>query len=110
MIYALLIAGPLLALIILMKGVHSIMASLEQLLAAAEAEDNKIDSLIALTGSIKEQLDAAIGGALTPDQQARVDAIFAAISDNPDRIQAAIDANTPASPSPTPDPETPSEG
>lgn len=73
---------------------EKIMATLEDLEAAAEAEDTKIDSLIALTAALKEQVDGALAGVLTPAQQAKVDKIFAAISDNPDRIQAAIDANT----------------
>lgn len=71
------------------------MATLDDLVAAATAEDTKIDSLIALTAQLKAKVDEIVAGALTPDQQAKIDAAFAAISDNPDRIQAAIDANTP---------------
>lgn len=76
------------------KELRNIMATLDELVAAAEAEDTKIDSLIAMMGKLKEKVSAAVGGALSPAQQAKVDAAFASISDNPDRIQAAIDANT----------------
>lgn len=72
------------------------MATLDDLVAAATAEDTKIDSLIALVQALKAKVDAIPG--LTPAQQAQIDAAFASISDNPDRIQAAIDANTPAEP------------
>lgn len=70
-----------------------IMATLDDLVAAATAEDTKIDSLIALVQALKAKVDAIPG--LTPEQQAQIDAAFAAIGDNPQRIQAAIDANTP---------------
>ena len=83
--------------------VVKIMATLDQLVAAAQAEDTKIDSLIALTNELKAKIDAIPG--ITPEQQAQIDEAFAAISDNPERIQAAIDANTPATP-----PVEPSEG
>ncbi len=73
-----------------------LMATLDDLVAAASAEDTKIDSLIALVMELKAKVDAIVAGELTPAQQAQIDAAFAAISDNPDRIQAAIDANTPA--------------
>lgn len=71
------------------------MATLDELVAAAEAEDSKIDSLISLVETLKAKVDEIVAGALTPEQQAKLDAAFASISDNPDRIQAAIDANTP---------------
>lgn len=70
------------------------MATLDELVAAAQAEDTKLDSLIALVEALKAKIDAIPG--ITPEQQAKIDEAFAAISDNPDRIQAAIDANTPA--------------
>lgn len=76
------------------QHLEKIMATLDDLVAAAAAEDTKIDSLIALVQALKAKVDAIPG--LTPEQQAQIDAAFASISDNPDRIQAAIDANTPA--------------
>ena len=73
---------------------EKIMATLDDLVAAAAAEDTKIDSLIALVVALKAKVDAIPG--LTAEQQAKIDAAFASITDNPDRIQQAIDANTPA--------------
>jgi len=78
-----------------------IMATLDDLVAAATDEDTKIDSLIALVVELKAKVDAIVSGELSPEQQAKLDAAFAAISDNPQRIQDAIDANT------TPEPPAP---
>lgn len=79
------------------------MATLDEVLATVTAEDTAIDSLVALVEGLKAQLDAVLSGELTPAQQAKVDAIFAAVTDNPDRIQAAIDANTPQPPTEPPE-------
>lgn len=79
---------------LIIHKLETIVATLDDLVAAAAAEDTKIDSLIALVEALKAKVDAIPG--LTPEQQAAIDAAFASISDNPDRIQAAIDANTPA--------------
>lgn len=54
------------------------------------------DSLIALLTGVKGQLDAALAGGITPAQQAKMDAIFAAVSNQSDKAAAAIVANTPA--------------
>jgi len=75
-----------------------IMATLDDLVAAATSEDTKIDSLIALVVELKAQVDAIVSGELSAADQAKLDAAFAAITDNPQRIQDAIDANTPAPP------------
>lgn len=72
-----------------------IMATLDEVLATVTEEDTKIDSLITLVQGLKAQLDDVLAGELTPEQQAKVDAIFDAVTDNPQRIQDAIDANTP---------------
>lgn len=80
---------------ILTRQEHHMAALDDQLdaaVAAAEAEDTKIDSMIALF----KQMTQPLG--LSADQQAKLDRITAAISDNPDRIQAAIDANTSPAP------------
>jgi len=76
------------------RRTRKLMATLDDLVAAAAEEDTKIDSLIALVVTLKEKIDAIPG--ITPEQQAKIDAAFASITDNPQRIQDAIDANTPA--------------
>lgn len=72
-----------------------IMATLDETLAAVTAEGTKVDSIIALLTGIKAQLDAVLAGGLTPDVQAKVDAIFAQATTNAAKIDAAITANTP---------------
>ena len=59
---------------------------------------SKADGLIALTTNIKAQLDAITAGALTPAQQAKVDAVFAAVETRKTAVVTAIDANTPNTP------------
>lgn len=71
------------------------MATLDETLAAVTAEGTKVDSIIALLTGIKAQLDAVLAGGLTPDVQAKVDAIFAQATTNAAKIDAAITANTP---------------
>lgn len=70
-----------------------IMRTLEETLAAVEAETNSIQSISTLLAGIKKQLDDALGGALTPSQQMRVDAIFNRATENKTAIDAAIKAN-----------------
>lgn len=71
---------------------EKIIATLDDLVAVASADDIKIDEVLVVLVDIKARLDAALAGELSPEQQAKVDAVFAALADNPDRIQAAIDA------------------
>lgn len=75
-----------------------IMATLEETLADVQAESAVDDSIITLVTGLKAQLDAVLGGQLTPAQQAQVDQIFAAIEANKAKVAAAVTANTPAAP------------
>lgn len=88
----------------------SIMKTLDDVISDITDLSSKEDGLITLTSGIKAQLDAVTQGSLTPEQQAKVDAIFAAVEDRKTAVQAAIDANTPpASPPPAaPAPAAPS--
>jgi hypothetical protein len=70
-----------------------IMASLDETLAAVTAEKTADDSIVALLAGIKAQLAAALANAtLSPADQAKVDAIFAAATANASEITAAIAA------------------
>lgn len=69
-----------------------IMATLDEVLAKVTAEDAGIDSIIALVQALRDQIANA---GLSPADQAKVDAIMAAVVDNPDRIDAAVNAPTP---------------
>lgn len=82
------------------QGIN-IMKTLDDVISDITDLSSKEDGLITLTSGIKAQLDAVTQGSLTPEQQAKVDAIFAAVEDRKTTVQAAIDANTPpASPPP----------
>ena len=74
--------------------------TLDDLTQDVTDESTVVDSLIALTSGLKAQLDAVLGGALTPNQQAQVDAIFAAVDANKTKLANAITANTPVAPAP----------
>lgn len=78
---------------ILIDLLEKIMRTLEETLAAVEAETGSIQSISTLLAGIKKQLDDALGGALTPSQQMRVDAIFNRATENKTAIDAAIKAN-----------------
>lgn len=78
---------------------EKMMATLDEVLQRVAEENTKVDSLLALLAGIKRQLDDALaapgaGTVLSPEQQAKVDAIFAAVSDASAKVQTAIDANT----------------
>ena len=82
----------------LTKEVSKFMVTLDQVVSDVSDESTVVDSLVALTAGIKAQLDAALLGVLTPGDQAKVDAIFAAVEAEKAKVAAAITANTPATP------------
>ncbi len=84
----------------LTEKVNKMATTLDELVVDVATESTLIDSLITLTTGIKAQLDAALAGVLTPAQQAKVDAIFAAVEQKKADIAAAILANTPTPPAP----------
>ena len=71
-----------------------IMATLEEVLVSVADEATQIGSLSVLTAGIKAQLDAILAGALTPEVQAKVDAVFAGVEANKAAVVAAINQNT----------------
>lgn len=75
------------------RRLERIMRTLEDVLEVVTAQRTKITSLTALLSGIKKQLDAALGGQLTPSQQMRVDRIFNELQSNDAAIVEAIDAN-----------------
>lgn len=77
----------------ILNKLEIVMRTLEETLAAVEAETSSIQSISTLLAGIKKQLDDALGGALTPSQQMRVDAIFNRATENKTAIDAAIKAN-----------------
>lgn len=77
-----------------------IMATLDELMQDVTDEGTVEDGLVTLTEGIKAQLDAFLAGQLTPEVQAKVDAVFAGVEANKAKVSAAITANTPAAPAP----------
>ena len=82
-----------LLLIAILKKENEIMATLDEVLAKVTQESGSIDSLIALMEGIKQQLaDALSGATLPPEVQAKVDAVFAGVEANINKVVAAIEA------------------
>ena len=74
-----------------MKNMHT----LDELIAAVTEESTQIDSLVTLTAGLKQMLaDALADVNLTPEQQAKVDAVFASVADKTAEVVEAINANT----------------
>jgi hypothetical protein len=74
-----------------------IMATLDQLVTAVTEEDTVEASVLALLVAIKAQLDAALANSgIKPEDQAKIDAVFAAVEASKAKLADAIVANTPA--------------
>lgn len=79
----------------ILKLLEQIMATLDETLAAVNAETTVDDSIIALLEGLAAQIKA--GGLSAPDQ-AKVDAIFTAATANSAKVTASVVAHTPAAP------------
>ena len=75
-----------------------IMPTLDETLAAVTASGDRLDSLITFVAGLKQQLLDALAGQITPEMQAKIDAIFAEATENTGKIDAALNANTPPPP------------
>jgi capsule polysaccharide export protein KpsE/RkpR len=76
----------------LQTKMETMMATLDEVLADVQAESTQIDSLTTLTAGLKQQLtDALSGVTLPPDVQAKVDAVFAGVEANKQKV---VNANT----------------
>jgi len=83
----------------ILRNQEAIMATLDETLAAVEAETTADDSIIALLEGLKAQLDEALSGAtLPPAVQAKVNAVFSTATNNVAKVTAAVAANTPPAP------------
>jgi len=91
---------------LIIQKLNDMAATLDQILADTADESTVIDSLATLTAGLKAQLDAVLAGNLTPDQQAKVDAIFSAVDANKAKVAKAVTDNTPAATPPPPPPTT----
>lgn len=74
---------------------EEIMATLDELVGAVTDETSVAESLVTLTYQIKVLLDQALSGQLTPEQQAKIDAVFNNIVTEKEKIAKAVTDNTP---------------
>lgn len=74
--------------------------TLDEALAVVTEESTVADSLVVLTYQIKALLDEALAGVLTPEMQAKVDAIFEAAEAKKIAMAQAVLDNTPQAPTP----------
>lgn len=75
------------------RRLEMMMKTLDEVLQLVADQRGQIDSLAALTGSIKERLAEALGGGLSAAQQAKVDQIFDELDKNRSAIVKAINKN-----------------
>jgi molecular chaperone GrpE (heat shock protein) len=83
---------------IVLRKLQIMATTLDDILTQVEAEKTAEESLIKLVQGIRQQLIDILAGALTPVQQAKVDAVFAKMNDNIKEVSDAIDANQPPTP------------
>ena len=83
------------ALQAILNKLEKLMASLDETLAAVNAESTVDDSIIALLQGLAAQIG---NSGLSAADQAKVDQIFAQAQANAAKVSAAVTANTPAAP------------
>ncbi len=75
---------------------EKIMATLDEVLAQVASNSNRLDSVIAFTDGLEDQLADALANAnLSPENQAKVDDIFSKVRDNAAKIDTALNEGTP---------------
>jgi hypothetical protein len=85
----------------ILKLLEAIMATLDETLAAVNAESTVDDSIIALLDGLAAQIKA---GGLSAADQTKVDAIFTAATANSAKVAADVLAHTAAAPPAVPAP------
>ncbi len=66
------------------------MATIDELLAAVQAESAGVDSVVALVATLKQQVIDALGNAITPEQRAAIDTAFAMSTADAGKLAAAV--------------------
>ena len=66
--------------------------TLDETLAAVQAADAGADSVLALVASLKQQVQDALGKAITPDMQNKINQIFDISSADAAKLNAATQA------------------
>jgi hypothetical protein len=72
--------------------------TLEEVLADVADEGTKEDGLVTLVKGLADQVKVLLAAvpSIPADVQAKIDAVFASVEANKTKVQAALDANTPA--------------
>jgi hypothetical protein len=68
------------------------MASIDEVLAAVQAESAGVDSVVAMVATLKQQVIDALGKAVTPEVQAKIDQIFDLSTSDAAKLNAAVAA------------------
>lgn len=89
----------------LKKQLKKMDTTLDEVLDEVKSEGSQIESLSLLTSGLKQQLQEALTGvSLPPSVQAKVDAIFAGVEENKQKVVDALNANTPEQAQQNPNP------
>lgn len=70
------------------------MATLDETLALVSEQTSRLESLDVFVTHLEDQIKVITAGQLTPDAQAKVDAIFASVQQNKGLIDKALADNT----------------
>jgi uncharacterized protein YegL len=76
------------------QGIQKIMSTLDEDITAIQEQTTVVAGLVTFIKGLKDQIAAL--PALTADQQAKIDQIFASVNTNTQAISDALTANTPA--------------
>lgn len=79
----------------LINLMEQMMPTLDETLAKVTEQGDRLDSLIAFVSGLKAQLEEALKGQITPEMQTKIDAIFAEAAENTQKIDNALNTNTP---------------
>ena len=80
----------------IIERLDKMSATIDQVLQDVSDESTLEDSIITLLEAIKAQLDAALANTTIPaDVQTKIDAVFAGLEANKQKVADAIKANTP---------------
>lgn len=66
--------------------------TIQETLDAVKAEDAGVDSIVAFTNGLKQQLKDALANQMTPEIQAGIDAVFDSATANAAKLNTAINA------------------
>ena len=93
---------------------EKIMPTIDETLAKVTLSGDRLDSLLIVYGDLQKNLETALANQMTPEMQAKIDAVFAEANENVGKTDVALNAGVapapvdpanpplPAEPTPTP--------